>query len=185
MSQTRTLLTIVVLPLLFAAFAGCGGGAEQKATQTPTNPTTATPTQAAWRTPTGTATGTATGTPTGTATATVTVGDKTFTFENGTCDKGPDDAWLAVNIDQADSGEYFGLLIGAGLAHAPEGTKPAKGGGEFAGADCGVVSATFGGNSYVRILDEECKTTLDTDLKGGEFVGTTYGGGWMSGSFKC
>jgi hypothetical protein len=187
MLRTPTLVTMVVLSLLFVAYAGCGGGGEEKATQTPTKPaattaaqtpakpTAATPTEAAAVTPTGPQFS-------GSATASVTVGDQSFTFKNGRCDKGPDDAWLAVNIGQGD--EYFGLLVGTDPT-APAGRKAAKGGGEFTGQDCGVLSATFGGNSFARGLDATCKLTLDADLAGGEFVGTTIEGLPVSGSFKC
>jgi hypothetical protein len=170
-------LTIVVLPLLLVAFAACGGGSEEKATQTPAEPAAATPTQVAEATPVG---------PTfsGSATATVTVGGQSFTFKNGRCDKGPDDAWLLVSIGRPAGDEYFGLLAGADPT-APEAMKPAKGGGEFTGQECGSLSATFGGNTFVRALDAECKLTLDADLEGGEFVGTTTEGEPVSGSFKC
>jgi hypothetical protein len=114
----------------------------------------------------------------------VTVGSQTFTFENGRCDLGPDDGWLAVNIGQVGSGDYFSLLVGADPAE-PAGRKLARDGGEFAGQDCGLVSATVGGKSYARAIDEACRVTLDADLKGGEFVGNTLEGEPMSGSFKC
>jgi hypothetical protein len=177
MSRTRTLLTIAVLPLLIATFAACGGGGEEKTTETPGSPSTATPAQSAGITP-------ANPQFSGNATASVNVGDQTFTFENGRCDLGPDDGWLAVNIGQAGSGDYFSLLVGADAAE-PAGRKLARDGGEFTGQDCGVVSATVGGESYARAIDEACRVTLDADLKGGEFVGNTLEGEPMSGSFKC
>jgi len=177
MSRTWTLLTMAVLPLLFVAFAACGGDGEEEATETPGSPTTATPAQSAEITPVRPQ-------PSGSATATVTVGSQTFTFENGRCDLGPDDGWLAVNIGQANSDEYFSLLVGADPAE-PAGRKLARDGGEFAGQDCGVVSATVGGKSYARAIDEACRVTLDADLKGGEFVGNTLEGEPISGSFKC
>jgi hypothetical protein len=168
---------MVVLPLLLVAPAACGGNSEEEATQTPGSPTTATPAQSAEITPVRPQ-------PSGSATATVTVGSQTFTFENGRCDLGPDDGWLAVNIGQVGSGDYFSLLVGADPAE-PAGRKLARDGGEFAGQDCGVVSATVGGKSYARAIDEACRVTLDADLKGGEFVGNTIEGEPMSGSFKC
>jgi len=177
MSRTWTLLTMAVLPLLFVAFAACGGDGEEKATETPGKPATAIPTQEAEITPVRPQFS-------GSATASVTVGSQTFTFENGRCDLGPDDGWLAVNIGQVGSGDYFSLLVGADPAE-PAGRKLARDGGEFAGQDCGVVSATVGGKSYARAIDEACKLTLDADLKGGEFVGNTIEGEPMSGSFKC
>ena len=177
MSRTWTLLAMVVLPLLFVAFAACGGDGDEKETQTPGSPATATPTQSAEITPVRPQFS-------GSATASVTVGGQTFTFENGRCDLGPDDGWLAVNIGQVGSGDYFSLLVGADPAE-PAGRKLAKDGGEFAGQDCGVVSATVSGKSYARAIDEACRVTLDADLKGGEFVGNTLEGDPMSGYFKC
>ena len=105
MSRTRTLLTIVVLPLLLVASAACGGDGEEKATQTPANATAVTLTQVAPGIPV---------TPTfpGPATASVIVGDQSFTFTNGSCYKGPDDGWLTVNIGAIGGVEYFALGVG-------------------------------------------------------------------------
>ncbi|MCJ7509323.1 MAG: hypothetical protein MUP14_00310 [Dehalococcoidia bacterium] len=176
MSQTRILLTLVVLPLLFVAFAACGGGGEEKATQTPASPTTGTPTQAAEITPSA---------PTfsGSATASVTVGDQSLTFKNGRCDTGPDDVWLAVNIGQPGGDEYFGLVVGTPTGE--EGVGSAKGGGVFTGKEIVAVTGTSGGISFSMMGSEGNKVTVDADLKGGEFVGTTIEGEAVSGSFKC
>ena len=177
MSRTWTLLAMVVLPLLFVAFAACGGDGEEKATETPGRPTTATPTQSAEITPVRPQFS-------GSATASVTVGDQSFTFKNGRCDKGPDDAWLAVNIGQAGGDEYFGLVVGNPAGE--EGLKSAKGGGVFTGKEIAAVAGTSGGNSFAMIGGKGNKVTLDADLKAGEFVGTTIiEGEAISGSFKC
>ena len=195
MLRTRTLLAIVVLSLLFVAFAACGGGGEEKATPTSTKPaaTTAaqTPTRPAGATPTQAATA-ATATPvgptfSGSATATVTVGSQNFTFENGKCDIAPDSTWLAVNIGQASSDEYFGLLVGANTS-APGGARLVSGGGVFTDGEI-ALSGTQGGSSFIMggisTAAEGNRLTLAADLKSGEFVGTTLDGNPISGSFKC
>ena len=179
MSRTWTPLTMVVLSLLFVAFAGCGGG-EEKATQTPAKPPAATPTAAAGTTP-------AAAEFSGSATATVTVGDQSFTFENGRCDKGPDDAWLAVNIGQAGGGEYFGLLVGANPS-APQGARPVTGGGVFTDGEI-ALTVEQGGSSFLMGGTSAAaagnRVTLAADLKSGEFSGATLQGEPISGSFTC
>jgi len=176
MSRTWKLLTMAVLPLLFVTSAACGGDGGEKATQTPTNATAVAPTQVAPGTPV---------TPTfpGPATASVTVGEKTFTFKDGRCDKGPDDAWLAVNIGQAGGDEYFGLVVGNPAGE--EGLRPAKGGGVFTDGEI-VLGGTQGGSSFTMAGAEGDKVTVAADLKSGEFEGTTIIGKQpISGSFKC
>ena len=196
MSRTWTLLTMVVLPLLFVAFAACGGG-EEKATQTPAKPTpttgaqatappTAPPTEA---TPTPAAESTpATSGFSGSATATVTVGGQTLTFANGRCDIAPDNTWLAVNIGQPDSAEYFGLLVGANPS-AAGGARPVSGGGVFTDGEValtvqqGYSSFMMGGTSAAAAAN---KVTLAADLKSGEFEGVTLlEQEPISGSFRC
>jgi len=176
MSRTRTLLTIVVLPLLLVASAACGGDGEEKATQTPAQTPEATPTQVAPGTPV---------TPTfpGPATARVTVGDQSFSFTNGSCDKGPDDGWLLVNIGRVGGPEYFGLAVGN--PHGDEGIRSAKGGGELTGKAIVAVSATFGGMTFTMRGTGDNQVTLDADLQAGEFVGITTDGVQISGSFEC
>jgi hypothetical protein len=192
MSRTWTLLTIVVLPLLLIAFAACGGGGEEKATQTPANPTATsaaqTPTPAAQATPTQPG---ETATPgqafSGSATATVTVGGQTFTFTNGECAVAPDNTWLAVNIGQTGAGHYFGLLVGANPS-APGGARPVTGGGVFTDGEItltveqGDSSFAMGGLSTAAAAD---KVTLAADLNSGEFEGVTLQGEPISGSFTC
>ena len=180
MSRTLGLLTTVVLSLLFVAFAACGGGGEEKATQTATKPTGATATQAAAGTPSG---------PTfsGNATATVNVGDQSFTFKNGKCDKANDDTWLAVNIGQPSSDDYFGLLVGSNPS-APQGARPVSGGGVFTDGEI-ILSGTQGGSSFAMGGTSPAaaanRLTLAADLQSGEFEGTTLDGQPISGSFKC
>ena len=202
MSRTLPMLTAVLLSLLFVAFAACGGD-DEEGTGTPTTPSGAGATQTA---ATGTAAGatetaaTATAatateaagaTPTvpsfsGGATATVTVGDETFTFENGKCDVAPDETWLAVNIGQAGS-EYFGLLVGSNEA-APAGARPVTGGGVFTDGEI-TLTVEHGGTSFllggIGAAAAANKVTLAADLSSGEFEGNTLDGLPISGSFQC
>jgi hypothetical protein len=192
MSRTWILLAMVVLPLLFVAFAACGGG-EEKATQTPAKPTATTAAQATARPTEATLTPAAESTPvlptfSGSATASVTVGDQSFTFENGKCDIAPDSTWLAVNIGQPDGAEYFGLLVGANPS-APGGARPISGGGVFTDGEValtvqqGYNSFMMGGTSAAAAAN---KVTLAADLKSGQFEGVTLlEGEPISGSFRC
>jgi hypothetical protein len=187
MLRTRTLLTIVVLPLLLVASAACGGRGEEKATQTPANATATTAAQTPAR-PTAVTTQVAPGTPVtptfpGPATATVTVGDQSFTFTNGSCYRGPDDAWLTVNIGQIGVIEYFAL--GVGNPGNELSIRSAKGGGVFTGNAIIAVSFRFRDTTYTMRGTEENKVTVDAALEAGEFVGTTTDGVQISGSFEC
>jgi hypothetical protein len=170
---------MVALSILFASFAGCGGG-EEKAMQTPTKPTAATPTQSAESTP-------VLPTFSGSATASVIVGDQSFTFTNGKCDIAPDSTWLAVNIGQAGGGEYFGLLVGANPS-APGGARPVSGGGVFTDGEI-ALTVEQGGSSFlmggISTAAAGDKVTLSADLKSGQFEGVTLEGLSISGSFKC
>jgi hypothetical protein len=193
MSRTWTLLTMAVLPLLFVAFAGCGGGGEEKATETPAGSTVTaaaqtpaqTPAQPAEATPTPAAESTPElPTFSGGATATVTVGGQTYTFENGQCDIASDGTWLAVDIGQTGR---FSLLVGANPS-APGGARPVSGGGVFTDGEIVLTveqgDSTFlmGGTSAAAAAN---KVTLAADLKSGEFEGVTLGGDPISGSFQC
>jgi len=193
MSRTGTLLTIAVLPLLFVAFAACGGDGEEKATQTPAKPTATTAAQTPGRPTAATPTQSAESTPatsgfSGSATATVTVGGRSLTFKDGKCDIAPDNTWLAVNIGQAGSDEYFGLLVGANPS-APGGARPVSGGGVFTDGEI-ALTVEQGGSSFIMggisAAAAGNKVTLAADLKAGEFVGTTIiEGEAISGSFQC
>jgi len=164
---------MVVLPLLFVASAACGGDGEEKATQTPAQTTEATPTQVAPVTPTFP----------GPATASVIAGDQSFTFTNGSCYKGPDDAWLTVNIGAIGGVEYFAL--GVGNPGNELSIRSAKGGGVFTGNGIIAVSFRFRDTTFTMRGTGENKVTLDADLEAGEFVGTTTDGVQISGSFEC
>ena len=213
MSRTLPMLTAVLLSFLFVAFAACGGGDEEgtgapagagatTAASSPTTPSGAGATQTAATTTAAAATETATAaeatateaatvTPgvsfSGGATATVTVGDQTFTFEDGKCDVGPKEAWLAVNIGQQGS-EYFGLLVGANPS-APQGERPVSGGGVFTDGEI-TLTVEHGGTSFllggIGAAAAANTVTLAADLKSGEFQGNTlFDSQPISGSFHC
>jgi len=215
MPRTLALLTMVVLSLVFVAFAACDGGGEEEgtgtpprttatsATQTPTptgagatqtagTPAGAGATQTAGTTTVTTATEVAAVTPTapslsGGATATVTVGDQTFTVTGGKCDVAPDESWLAVNIETADIG-YFGLLVGANPS-APQGERPVSGGGVFTDGEI-ALTVEHGDSSFLLgglgAAGQASTVTLAADLKSGEFEGSTlFDAQPISGSFRC
>ena len=52
------------------------------------------------------------------------------TWDGGWCTRGPEDAWLAVNIGYPNGAEYLGLVVGRS-AYTPEATRVAAGGGTF------------------------------------------------------
>jgi len=198
MSLHRTLKSIWIAILLVAvsllAFAACGGGeGEAPSDRTPvvsptetkpaektpavspagTKPAEGTPTQAPKESPTGPG-------PSGGATATAKAGTNTFNFEGGGCEVGPGDAWLKVSIGQIGGGSYFELVVGAAPG-AAQGTRSAKGGGEFSGNESSVTWQ-YG---TTRFTLTGGKLTLQSDLKSGEFSGSSLGGTSLSGSFKC
>ncbi len=159
MPRTPLLLMAAVLSLLVVALAACGDGNE---TQTPTAEATAQP---------------------GHATASAQVGDKTFQFENGTCDKGPDGAWLAVSIGQVGGDDYFSLVVGNSAGQ--EGARSAQGGGVFTDGEIAFVAGAQGGTTFLMGLTGDDKVTVAADLLSGEFAGTSTNGEPMSGSFTC
>ena len=187
MSRTLPVLTAAILALSLAALAACGGDGEEAAqtpatqaaptvAETPTGPTEATPAQSATPTPEGTEFSSS-------ATASAKVGDKTFTFDNGTCVKGPDDAWLGVSIGRVDSDEYFVLLVGN--PGGQEGAGSVKGGGDFTDGEIVVVTGAQDGTTFVMRLSGDDKVTVAADLMSGEFVGSSTKGEPVSGSFAC
>lgn len=179
MSRKLPLLTAALLSLFLVALAACGDDDETPsggdATPPPATATGASPTAAAAGAPIGPSFS-------GTATATVLLGNQTFSFNNGQCDKAADEAWLAVNIGQVGGSDYFGLLVGARPGAGPD-AKPARGGGEF--TDGIALSAFQGGTSLLMATGEGNKITVAADLQSGDFEGTTIDGLVISGSFHC
>ena len=126
----------------------------------------------------------------GPANAHVTAGDQTIDYKGGTCEKGPGDKYLALNIGEVNgSGDYFGLLAGQ---HPSAGASAhsAQGGGNFAGQDETLVTFRHASRSYL-LRFSETKVTLAPDLASGAFTsvlttadasgGTTA----VSGTFTC
>ena len=176
-ARTLPLCTMVILSLMFAGFAACGGNDENEGTQTATTPTGSTPTESVEGTPTG---------PTfaGNATATVTMGEETFTFKDGECAVGPDEAWLALNIGEVGGDNYFGLLVGAN-PDAPEGAQAVAGGGVFSFDDGEVALAGQHAGAPFVMSGAGSTVTVAPDLQSGEFEGTAFDGQPISGSFRC
>ena len=176
MARTLSLFTLVVLSLMFVAFAACGGNDGSEGTQTVTTPTGATPTESAE--------GTAGPTFSGNATATVTIGEETFDYKDGKCEVGPDEAWLALNIGQVPSDNFFQLLVGAN-PDAPDGAQAVAGGGVFSFDDGEVALAGQHAGAPFVMSGAGSTVTVAPDLQSGEFEGTAFDGQSISGSFKC
>jgi len=117
------------------------------------------------------------------ATVSAKVGDKSLTFDNGTCAKGPDDAWLGVSIGEVGTAEYFLLIVGN--LTGQEGPRAAKGGGVFTGDEITAVTGAQSGTTSSMRSSEQDKVITATDLRSGEFTGTAVDGQPLSGSFKC
>jgi hypothetical protein len=179
MLRKLPLLTTIALLVLVVALTACDGDDEttpgEEGTATSATTTEANPTQAATAAPTG-------ANFSGSATATVVVGDQTFAFKDGRCDKASDEAWLAINIGQPTGSDYFGLLVGAHPGAGPD-VKHAEGGGEF--TEGILVTANQGGSTFTMAPAEGNTITLEADLGSGEFGGTTIEGEPISGSFEC
>lgn len=187
MSGTLPRLMTVGLSLLLVALTACGGDGREE-TQTPARPATTAAAQAPTGSTQATPTQTAALTPAGrefsaSATVTAKVGNETLTFENGTCLKGPDDAWLAVTVGQIASAKYFLLIVGN--LTGQEGARSAKGGGVFTDDEIAVLTGGQSGTTFSLRLVEQDKVTVADDLRSGEFVGTAGDGQAVSGSFKC
>ena len=87
----------------------------------------------------------------GTATARLTLPSGALSYAGGTCEHGPSDAWLAVNIGQPAGAEYFGLIAG----RSPYGStdaRTASGGGTVTGAAV-LITYRHAGTEYV--LDQD------------------------------
>jgi hypothetical protein len=170
MLQKLPLLTTSALSLLLVALTACGGDDDS----TSATPTAAGLTQVPTAVPTGL-------TLSASATATMVIGDETLAFEDGKCDRGTDDSWLAVNIGQVGGTDYFGMAVGA--HSTAQDARPAKGGGEF--TDGILLVATQAGSTFTMTEGEGNKITVDAELQAGDFVGTTIDGQPISGSFRC
>ena len=118
----------------------------------------------------------------GTATARLTLPSGDLSYAGGSCEHGPSDAWLAVNIGQPNGVEYFGLIAG----RSPYGStdaRTAKGGGTVTGAAV-LITYRHAGTEFV--LDQDSASAfLYVDVSGGTFSGHLADGTKVSGTFGC
>jgi hypothetical protein len=118
----------------------------------------------------------------GTATATVTLPGGALTYAGGSCEHGPADAWVAVNIGQPNGAEYFGLVAGRS-PYSPTDVRTATGGGTLKG-DAVLVTYRHAGSPFV--LDHDSASVfLIVDASGGTFSGHLADGTNVSGTFAC
>ena len=118
----------------------------------------------------------------GTATATVTLPGGALTYAGGSCEHGPADAWVAVNIGQPNGAEYFGLIAGRS-PYSPTDVRTAAGGGTLKG-DAVLVTYRHAGSPIV--LDHDSASVfLVVDASGGTFSGHLADGTNVSGKFAC
>jgi len=118
----------------------------------------------------------------GTATATVTLPGGALTYAGGSCEHGPADAWVAVNIGQPNGAEYFGLVAGRS-PYSPTDVRTATGGGTLKG-DAVLVTYRHAGSPFV--LDHDSASVfLIVDASGGTFSGHLADGTNVSGKFAC
>jgi len=103
-------------------------------------------------------------------------------WEGGWCERGPDDAWLALNIGLPNGGEYFGLVVGQS-ALTPAATRGAAGGGTFGGND--VVITWRHGGSAANVARGGLVLELARDLSLGTFAGRLEDGTEVRGTFSC
>jgi hypothetical protein len=171
--------SVAILGLLFGLLASaCGGPAATPATppaaSSPGAPDTATATPAASPSDAG-----FTG---GTATATLALPGGALTYAGGSCEHGPYDAWVAVNIGQPNGPEYFGLIAGRS-PYGPTDVRTAAGGGTLKG-DAVLVTYRHAGSPFV--LDHDSASVfLIIDVSGGTFSGHLADGTSVSGTFAC
>jgi hypothetical protein len=118
----------------------------------------------------------------GTATASVTLPGGALTYAGGSCEHGPGDAWVAVNIGQPNGAEYFGLIAGRS-PYGPTDVRTAAGGGTLKG-DAVLVTYRHAGSPFV--LDHDSASVfLSVDASGGTFSGHLVDGTNVSGKFGC
>jgi len=105
-----------------------------------------------------------------------------LTYAGGSCEHGPGDAWVAVNIGAPNGAEYFGLIAGRS-PYTPTDARTAAGGGTLEG-DAVVVTYRHAGSPFV--LDHDSATVvLTVDVSGGTFSGHLADGTSVSGAFAC
>jgi len=118
----------------------------------------------------------------GTATATVTLPGGALTYSGGSCEHGPTNAWVAVNIGQPNGAEYFGLVAGRS-PYSPTDVRTAAGGGTLKG-DAVLVAYRHASSPFV--LDHDSASVfLIIDASGGTFTGHLADGTNVRGTFAC
>jgi hypothetical protein len=118
----------------------------------------------------------------GTARASLTLPAGAVAYAGGTCEDGPGNAWVAVNIGQPNGAEYFGLIAGRSPYGASD-LQTAAGGGTLKG-DAVLVTYRHAGTTFV--LDHDTASVLlYADDLGGTFTGHLADGTNVSGTFRC
>jgi len=118
----------------------------------------------------------------GTARASLTLPAGAVAYAGGTCEDGPGNAWVAVNIGQPNGAEYFGLIAGRSPYGASD-LQTAAGGGTLKG-DAVLVTYRHAGTTFV--LDHDTASVmLYADDSGGTFTGHLADGTNVSGTFRC
>jgi hypothetical protein len=118
----------------------------------------------------------------GTARATVTLPAGALTYAGGSCEHGPGDAWVAVNVGAPSGAEYFGLIAGRS-PYSPAAAGTATGGGTLKGDS---VVVTYRHASVTFVLDHDTvSVVLMVDVSGGTFSGHLADGTSVSGTFAC
>jgi hypothetical protein len=117
----------------------------------------------------------------GTAGARLTLPQK-VAWDGGYCERGTDDAWLAMNIGSPNGAEYFGLVVGQS-PYTPGATRTASGGGTFGGDDAAVTWRHAG--TATRLAHDGLTVVVAADLARGTFSGHLADGTEVSGGFSC
>jgi hypothetical protein len=118
----------------------------------------------------------------GTATASLTLPGGTVGYKGGSCEHGPGNDWVAVNIGQPNGPEYFGLTAGRSPYGASD-VRTASGGGTLKG-DAVLITYRHAGAPFV--LDHDSASVfLFVDTSGGTFTGHLADGTNVSGTFRC
>ena len=118
----------------------------------------------------------------GTATASLTLPGGTVGYKGGSCEHGPGNDWVAVNIGQPNGPEYFGLTAGRSPYGASD-VRTASGGGTLKG-DAVLITYRHAGSAFV--LDHDSASVfLFVDTSGGTFTGHLADGTNVSGTFRC
>ena len=103
-------------------------------------------------------------------------------WEGGWCERGPDDAWLALNIGFPNGTDYFGLVVGQS-PYTPLATRGAAGGGTFVGADATITWRMAGGAR--NVVPAGLVLEMAKDLSLGTFSGRLADGTEVRGTFDC